>query len=351
MTTTCSAELSNLEQLGKQIFFDKNLSEPTGQSCATCHDPTKGLANNEIIAAGANPELFGNRNTPTIAYSSFSPKFKYDTVEGNIVPVGGQFLDGRSDLLTDQALGPFMNPLEMGNKSIDQLVAKIRQGSYWQDLMDYFKLGNSVSTQVVIDKITKAIVAYESSSDFVKFTSKYDYWLNAQVNLSYLEFLGFTLFERVDQGNCAACHTLKKFHADDRPLFTDFTYDNIGVPANKNNPYYAMASQYNPQGKKYIDYGLGNSPRMKDAKYLGMFKVPTLRNIELTAPYMHNGVFKTLKEVVEFYNSRDVDTKWGKPAVPYNVNQQELGDLKLTEIDIDALVAFMKTLTDGYENE
>lgn len=238
----------------------------------------------------------------------------------------------------------------MGNQSISQLVSKVKKAKYWKTLKKYFKRNNT-SDEEVIKNISIAIAAYESSNEFAQFSSKYDYWLQGKASLTYLELIGFAVFERIDKGNCAACHTLKKAHKDDNPLFTDFTYDNIGVPSNPNNPFYTIDKRYNPQGATYIDYGLGKSPRMKDAKYLGMFKVPTLRNIELTSPYMHNGVFKTLKEVVEFYNSRDLESKWGKPEVPFNVNHKELGDLQLTEIDIDALVAFMLTLTDGYKYE
>jgi len=351
IATISQASLTVLESLGKEIFEDKNLSEPVGQSCSSCHIPEQGFANNEMVFAGANPLLFGNRNTPSIAYASFSPPYKYDTVEGNIVPVGGQFLDGRADNLKHQVIGPFLNPLEMGNKLPDDVINKIKQASYWGKFQQVLHLNKTTTNKQIFEKIISAIVAYEQSDELVKFSSKYDYWLQGKVTFTSLEILGFTIFERLDKGNCAACHTLKKQHKDDNPLLTDFTYDNIGVPANPNNPYYKNPKKYNPQAHKYIDYGLGKSPRMKDAQYLGMFKVPTLRNIELTAPYMHNGVFTSLKEVVEFYNSRDMESKWGKPEVPYNVNNQELGDLKLTEIDMDALVAFMLTLTDGYEYE
>jgi cytochrome c peroxidase len=347
-SNVCLSELSILETIGKNIFFDTTLSNPVGQSCASCHDPKLGFANNAVVTSGANPELFGNRNTPSIAYSSFSPSFKYDVVEGNIVPVGGQFLDGRENTLEDQVLGPFLNPLEMGNKSKVELVEKIKNSTNWQSLITHFKLFEASEAEI-LSSVSKAIAAYETSSELVKFTSKYDYWLQGKANLNSLEILGFVTFERIDKGNCAACHTLKKSSAEDKPLLTDFTYDNIGVPINPNNPYYQMKKIYNPQGQNYIDYGLGKSTRIKDANYLGMFKVPTLRNVELTAPYMHNGVFNSLKQVVEFYNSRDQESKWGKPEVPFNVNELELGDLNLTELEIDGLVAFMLTLTDGYQ--
>ncbi len=260
-------------------------------------------------------------------------------------------MDGRADTIEKQVLGPLFNPLEMANTSTAQFVNKVRLASYWHDIQKQLNIKKTDDDSVIIDIVVRAISSYERSQEFARFSSKYDSWLQGKAQLSFMESKGFRVFERADKGNCAACHTLKKKNKNDKPLFTDFTYDNIGVPANSSNPYYKIPKKYNPQGQKYIDYGLGKSPRMKSGKFLGMFKVPSLRNIELTAPYMHNGVFSTLKEVVEFYNSRDLESKWGKPEVPYNVNHNELGDLKLTELDIDALVAFMKTLTDGYENE
>jgi len=349
LTSFSWAKLNKLENLGKSIFNDTGLSEPIGQSCSSCHQKDKAFANNEMIFNGANNQLFGNRNTPSISYSQFSPRFKYDEIEGQIVPVGGQFLDGRSDDLAQQVFGPFLNPLEMANKDESQLLDKVKSASYWIKFSNYFNLNDSSNHKKIKDSIIRAIVAYEKSEEFGLFTSKYDYWLNGQVRFTYMEQLGFRVFERKNKGNCAACHSLKKQHKDDRPLLTDFSYDNIGVPANSINPFYQIPKKYNPQGKQYTDYGLGKSPRMKNGNYIGMFKVPSLRNVELTAPYMHNGVFNTLKEVVEFYNSRDLESKWGKPEVPYNVNQQELGDLQLTNLEQDALIVFMKTLTDGYQ--
>ena len=133
------------------------------------------------------------------------------------------------------------------------------------------------------------------------------------------------------------------------PQFTDFSYDNLGVPKQENLPFYSMPRQYNALGKQYVDIGLAGNPNINNAKnQLGKFKVPTLRNITKTAPYMHNGVFKTLRESVEFYNTRDVDKKWGKPEILENVNQEELGDLQLNEQEINDLLIFLKTLDDGY---
>ncbi len=340
-------ELNHLQAVGKEIFFDTQLSQPTGQACGSCHQPEFGFANPEPVNLGANSNLAANRNAPSLSYVSNTPEFKYDTIEGNVVPVGGLFWDGRVDTLFDQALQPFINPLEMGNSSLDSLVEKVKKRPYFKSMIKANKLSKQSSDEI-IRAIQNSLVAYQNSPEFNKFNSKYDLWLERKVTLTTLEALGMVVFERIDKGNCAACHTLKKLHVDDRPLLTDFTYDNIGVPANPENPFYDIANNFNPSKERFVDYGLGQSARLKDPRFLGMFKVPSLRNVALSSPYMHNGVFTTLKEVVEFYNSRDLESRWGKPEVPYNVNDAELGNLKLTEIELDALVAFMKTLTDDY---
>jgi cytochrome c peroxidase len=132
------------------------------------------------------------------------------------------------------------------------------------------------------------------------------------------------------------------------PLFTDFTYDNLGVPKNPEMPFYIMDKSQNPDGWNWVDRGLGGA--MNDPELDGLFRVPSLRNVEVTPPYMHNGYFKTLFEVVAFYNTRDVGP-WADPEIAQNVNKEELGDLKLTNNEMDDIVAFMKTLTDGYRLE
>ncbi|MCB1582063.1 MAG: c-type cytochrome [Xanthomonadales bacterium] len=342
--------LNSGQQLGKAIFFDTELSSPPGQSCATCHQPNIAFSNSNIVHSGADSNKFANRNTPSLSYVSNTPAFKYDTIEGNVVSVGGFFWDGRAKSFEDQVLQPFINPLEMGIPRLENLVAKIKKRPYFKSLLKQYRISPH-SQADILNGIKKTLIDYMSGPEFNKFNSKYDHWLTGQAKFTLEERHGMLLFERVDKGNCAACHTLKRQHVHDKPLFTDFTYDNIGVPKNTNNPFYQVPETVNPLGINYIDYGLGNTNRIKDKRYLGMFKVPTLRNVEVTAPYMHNGVFSTLKEVVEFYNSRDKTDQWGAPEVPYNVNDTELGNLSLTEIEIEALVAFLKTLTDDYEEE
>jgi cytochrome c peroxidase len=153
------------------------------------------------------------------------------------------------------------------------------------------------------------------------------------------------LFEDEDKGNCAACHPSQPSDDGTPPLFTDFTYDNLGVPKNPENPFYYLPKFLNPSGVDFVDLGLGGT--LNKPSENGKFKVPSLRNIAKTSPYIHNGLFKNLRQVVAFYNTRDVGP-WPQPEVRMNVNHDELGNLGLSEQEIDDIVAFMHTLTDGY---
>jgi len=346
--------LTAQQQLGKRIFFDASLSEPAGQSCASCHNSNAGFAlmqkkNLLPVSAGAIRHRFGNRNTPTVSYSAFVPALQYDKKEQ--MYVGGLFLDGRENSLESQAKGPLFNPVEMAIKNEKQLTQKLKNAGYITEFRKVFGDKAMQDSSKTLEQVTASLAAYQRSVELSPFTSKYDAYLNGQIQLSAQEQRGLEIFNAEDKGNCAACHISETDKdKDDKsgvpPLFTDFTYDNLGVPANKKNPFYSQPLKFNPYGKNYVDLGLGGI--VKDAKQNGKFRVPTLRNIALTAPYMHNGVFETLNEVVDFYNTRDVKD-WPKPEVDENVNKDELGDLKLTEQEVDDLVVFMKTLTDGYK--
>jgi cytochrome c peroxidase len=357
------------ERLGQLLFNDPRLSEPAGQSCASCHDANFAATDPDKwtpTSQGVNPELFGNRNTPTAMYMAFSPAFHFDADEG--LYEGGQFLDGRAATLEEQAKGPFLNPLEMANTSKQQVVDKVRAASYASKFRQVYGPDAFSDIEAAYDRIADAIAAFERTPEFNKFTSKYDAYLAGKAKLTGQELRGLELFEREDKGNCAACHASRPDKDENRgipPLFTDFTYDNLGVPKNPNNRFYGMKKQYNPDGRKFVDRGLGgfvNSPAED-----GKFKVPTLRNIALTAPYMHNGYFMTLRGVVDFYNTRDtkpacpqefLDERaaiakgcWPVAEVAENVNRDELGNLKLSEQEVDDIVAFMHTLTDGWRPE
>lgn len=147
------------------------------------------------------------------------------------------------------------------------------------------------------------------------------------------------------EATARSCHPSKPGVDGKPPLFTDYTYDNLGVPKNPEIPFYYIDKKFNPAGVGFIDFGLGGVVHKKEED--GKFRVPTLRNVALTSPYMHNGIFKTLREVVSFYSTRDIGP-WPAPEVLQNVNTKELGNLQLSQHDVDDLVAFMKTQADGY---
>jgi cytochrome c peroxidase len=341
--------------LGKLIFEDKNLSSPIGQSCASCHQSKNFFADpGQAVSAGADAHLFGNRNAPSISYVKFNPDLFWNKEES--LWMGGFFHDGRAKTLQEQAGGPFLNPLEMGNKTMAEVVAKVKGSDYKIVFEQLYGANIWQNSDAAFDAITTAIVAYEQGPEFATFSSKYDYYLQGKVQLTTQEKRGLELFEAEDKGNCAACHPSQASAENPQPLFTDYSYDNLGQPANKNLAFYKMDDLFNPQGLAYIDNGLANNPHIDNAhEEKGKFKVATLRNIAKTAPYLHNGLFDNLKEVVDFYNQRDLDNKkslterrWPQAEVQENVNDEELGNLKLTPEEVDALVAFMETLTDGY---
>jgi cytochrome c peroxidase len=345
--STTGRTLTQKEILGKKLFFDKNLSTPTGQACADCHSPETGFANPNAdypVSQGVYKDRFGNRNDLPAAYASFSPTFHYDADEG--LYVGGQFWDGRAADLAEQAKGPFLNPLEMANPDEKTVIEKVRKSEYADLFRKVFGVASFDDPNKAYDRVAEAIAAYEKSRELNQFSSKYDLYLAGKVALTEQERRGLELFEDEEKGNCAACHPSRPGADGTPPLFTDFTYDNLGIPPNPENPFYYLPKNLNPDGAYFVDLGLGgvlNKPSEN-----GKFKVPSLRNVAKTAPYLHNGIFKNLRQVVVFYNTRDVGP-WPPPEVRMNVNHDELGNLGLTEQEIDDIVAFMHTLTDGYD--
>ncbi len=337
------------EKLGKLLFFEKSLSTPPGLACAGCHepaaafaDPNKGLP----VSKGAREGLYGNRNDMMVSYAAFVPALHRDDEED--VWIGGIFWDGRVNTLAEQAMGPPLNPLEMANTDTLTIFKKLNELGY----VDLF--GEVYGPEALRDpgtafrNMADAIEAYEKTPEVNPFNSKFDYYMKGEATLSAQETRGLTIFVAENKGNCAECHPNVPL-ADGTPaLFTDFTYDNLGVPKNPENPFYLLPPELNPYGFEYVDLGLGIT--VNDPAENGKFRVPTLRNVTLTAPYMHNGVFKTLFQVIAFYNTRDAGI-WPDPEVPETVNREELGDLGLTNQEMEDLVAFLNTLTDGWKPE
>ena len=338
--TSITADKINV---GKAIFFDTNLSNPIGQACASCHAPETGFSDpfNRAISEGAASNLFGNRNSPSVSYNAFSPARYYNTTDETYI--GGLFLDGRSPDLKDQLTHPMLNPVEMNNSSMQDVLQKIKKASYFPKIESAY--GSIHSDEELMTFVADALVKFETSDEVNPFTSKYDYYLQGRATLSLPEKKGLVLFE--GKALCSQCHVTEPDPVQRKILFTDFSYDNIGVPKNTGNPFYNQSATVNPSGINFIDLGIGAI--VSQPEHNGKFRVPTLRNIAVSAPYFHNGSFSTLKDVVRFYNRRDLKTvEFNAPEVSQNVNTDELGNLKLTEEEEDNLVAFLKTLTDNY---
>lgn len=359
--------LSSVAGLGRKIFNDASLSASGLQSCASCHESAHGHAAPNDLAAqfgGPNMDLQGGRLSPGIGYLAANTPFFFDA-EGT--PTGGFFWDGRARSLQDQAGQPFLNPVEMANTSKAEVIARLAATDYAGEFRLVF--GDTVFSDVdgAYERMTLALQRYQlEAPEFNAFTSKYDYFLLGKASLGVQEMRGLALFNNPAKGNCLACHPSARGADGSMPMFTDFTYDSLGLPRN-----HELGQNSDPN---YFDLGLcardtGDLLERKDL--CGLFKVPTLRNVALRHAYFHNGKFKTLKDAVTFYVQRDTHpekyyprnadgtvNKFDDLPAEYhrNVNTTEVpydrkpGDAPaLSDDEVDDVVAFLKTLTDGYE--
>ncbi|MCT7556497.1 cytochrome-c peroxidase [Aliarcobacter butzleri] len=351
MFSALMAEDMKKEDLGRILFFDVNLSKNRTQSCATCHNPNAGFVDDrdngvkKMASLGDDGKSLGDRQAPTASYAKFSPTFHFDEKAKKYV--GGQFWDGREATLEGQAGGPPLNPIEMGMSDKKAVVDRLKENTLYVDSFkkifgaDIFK-----NDDKAYEAMTIAIASFERTDEFSPFDSKYDRYLKGEYDLTPLEDLGKSIFFSNNNNSCANCHVLKGEDKEGE-TFTNYQYHNIGTPAN--NELRAK------NGVKAIDEGLLANSNVSDVAQKGKHKVPTLRNVAVTAPYMHNGVFKDLKTVVEFYDKynnkdRNMDPEtnkpWDEPEVKDNISLQELKANKLTDRKVEALVAFMKLLTD-----
>jgi cytochrome c peroxidase len=417
-----------IAQLGKALFFDDTLSNPPGMSCSTCHDPDAGFAFpksaiNQLLGPvpGIVPGRFGNRRPPTISYAAFLPAGppQFNSTVGGYV--GGMFWDGRATDLANQASFPFQNPNEMNdvvhNMGSPQLVVSKVAGGGNATLFNQVYGAGSLSkpTAQVFQLICQAIAAFEQSPEVSPFTSKYDAYLAGNARLTPSEFNGLRLMTGSTTGRpggpayksaqCFFCHAIPSNTNAGSDLFTSGVFANTGVPRNPNNPFYTETNSftnplgYNPLGANFIDYGLGGSlyPAMGlpvgnigqgsngqgDALAInGTFKTPTLRNVDARPNpafikcYNHNGVFKSLKQVVHFYNARNLtdqhgevidftsedpyaglegDPQFPEPEVPSAVTMinpagtaGSIGNLGLSDQEENDIVNILRALSDGY---
>lgn len=346
------------EALGKALFHDVNLSKNRTQSCATCHMPDMGFVDHRETEAGKAVSLgddghsLGDRSAPSAAYAAFSPSFG-SQADGTYI--GGQFWDGRAASLEDQAVGPPLNPIEMGMADEKSVEARIAENP---DYAIAFKahFGADVFGQPgrAYRAMSEAVAAFERTDEFSPFDSRYDRYLKGEEKLTEQEELGRTLFFSTQFSNCNLCHDIKgndgRFETS---TFTSHKYFNIGVPEN------TAARKVNGVPAGHVDLGLALNPAVHgEPAQRGKFKTPTLRNIAVTGPYMHNGVFSDLRTVILFYNkynskkkSRQINPetakRWAEPEIADNIDREKLETGPgLDDERIDALVAFLKTLTD-----
>jgi cytochrome c peroxidase len=403
--------LSAVAELGRKIFFDQTLSASGKLSCASCHSPDNAYAPNNNLAVqlgGSGMQQQGGRAVPSLKYHEHQPPFSIgpdlkpdeddlaagrnaqaagkveraplsiqakaalaqsttqSAVQEN-VPQGGFDWDGRAKNLTDQAGGPLMAANEMANKDAQALLNKFKNSAYAKDFIQLFGPGVFTSPNIALGEAYFALAHFQiEDRSFHPYDSKYDYFLAKKVELTEQEQRGLKLYQDPKKGNCAACH-LEKPSKDGllAPAFTDYQFEALGAPRNKDISANKDAH--------YYDLGMCGPLRQDATKmknYCGFFKTPSLRNTATRQVYFHNGVFKSLDEVMHFYVERETSpekwypTKNAKadmyndiPAEKHaNVDikdapfDRKLGDQPaLSDDEITDIIAFLKTLTDGYQ--
>ncbi|HSM23782.1 MAG TPA: cytochrome c peroxidase, partial [Anaerolineaceae bacterium] len=396
---------------------------------------------------GALPNHLGKRKPPSSAYARDSPILNFSDVAEEWI--GGMFYDGRAtgnvlgDPLAEQAQGPFLNPLEQALPNDQVLCVKLKKADYadlFKEVWGDRSLDCAKDSNGVYEKIGRSVAAYERSAEVNPFSSKFDlFWDSAILagkdvtkikfamgggggmggggmgpggggmggggnmdpnrwqnfrgfGLTDAELQGLAAFNDPNRANCASCHSIEPGSAG-YPLFTSFTYDNVGMPKNPDNPFYSMAEAWNPDGENYVDYGLGGF--LQSAGYpeevylpeLGKFKVPSLRNVDLRTSeefvkaYGHNGTFKSLEDIILFYAWRGLTMNDGLgmggrgmdgcagggmggggmgdgafhemmcdpdlfPAPEVDQNLAPMNHFNM--MDQNNILAFLKTLSDGY---
>jgi cytochrome c peroxidase len=366
--------LSRLEQIGERLFSDRNLSEPAGTACISCHAPNAGFAGNNGsrtgVARGSQPTTFGLRNSMSAAYNAAIPRFSVTVRDGKLVASGGHFWDGRAETLAAQALIPFLSAVEMNNPDSATVVRKVAASNYANLFSAEFGPTVFANPTLAFQRIGEAIAAFEASRRLQPFSSKYDQFIAGQTQLADNEARGMRVFMDPQRGNCAACHSMNPASANPRDsLFSDFSYHTLGIPRNPR-----IAENANPS---FYDLGLCGPKRNRPAlgseipanfsseSLCGAFRVVSLRNVAQRPAFMHNGVFRDLREVVGFYATRNSDPRrwYGASGVANDLPAAYLSNViadrvpfnrpasagpALSRQDVDDIVAFLGTLSDGF---
>ncbi len=354
-----------LVALGKKIFFDERLSEPPGTSCASCHDPAHAFSGGHGsrigVPLGSRPARFARRSTPSVLYMRYVPTFHYfqDDEAPAPEPRGGFFWDGRSDSLVELVRDPLFNSDEMNAGTSQRLAAKIVRGPYAREFRG--AIGRSSDPAAVVRGAGVAIEAYLKSDEMTPASSKYDAYVRGQATLTEQERRGLEAFKDRRRGACSGCHRLAETSTDPaESMFTDYGYDAVALPRNRD-----LTGNRNAA---YFDLGLCERKDTKtpsnDEKWCESFRTPSLRNVAVRESFGHNGVYKNLRDVVKFYALRAVaperiyppgqrfDDVRSKDRGNVNIyapiyNRREGAPPPLSDDDIDAIVAFLGTLTDA----
>lgn len=375
-----AADDVTIAALGKQLFFDSSLSASGRMSCATCHSaahaygPANGLP---VQRGGVHLDRQGLRAVPSLRYTlNRTPKWFHaipNSLEEQLTeaepPAGGFTDDGRFNRLRDQATFPLLDASEMANAGPAAVVAKLRAAPYAADFRAAF--GSTVFADVTtaFERARYALERFElSDPSFHPFTSKYDAYLDGLAKLTPQEAHGKKLFDDPQKAGCEICHPDAKGANGAHPVFTDFQYEALGVPRNSE-----LARNRDPN---FYDLGLCGPLRRDRAAanttFCGLFKTPTLRNVATRTVFFHNGRFHTLRDALRFYVRRDTNPEHWYPSdrtgnvvkfddlpAPYRANVDRI-DPPLTgkrggtpiwnDHDIDDVIAYLKTLNDGYLN-
>jgi cytochrome c peroxidase len=397
-----SAPLSEMAQLGALIFKDPSLSSSGRLACISCHSPQHAYGPpTDLPAVFGGPQLTrqGARAVPSLMYLERQPNFSVgpdneedETITllqmaalgqtasrvqktapqetqsaANIVPQGGLFWDGRADTLQQQAIFPLLDPREMDGGNVAEVAAKLKHSAYVGRFAQLFGPSLFDDPGFAVSEALFAVARYEiEDPDFHPYTSKFDYWLEGKARLTPSEMRGYVLFNDPKKANCGGCHVDQPSADGLPPLFTDHQYEALGAPRNP-----ALAVNRDPA---YFDLGICGPVRADMAgqtQFCGLFATPTLRNAATRRTFFHNGVFHTLKQVLDFYDFRDVDPakvyprsedgkvdKFNDIPVRYRANvdnvdpplDRSLGQAPaMTPQDEDDIIAFIGALTDGYK--
>lgn len=369
-------QAERLGALGRALFFDPSLSGSGQLSCSSCHDPAHGFGPANALAVqlgGGDMRQPGTRAVPSLKYLQVVPPFtehfhdSEDEADESVDngPTGGLTWDGRVDRGADQARIPLLSDVEMGNRDEADVARRLLAAGHGKAIAAIAGPKGAADPATVTKTALKALEVYQQDyRTFYPYSSKYDAVLTGKAELTAEEARGLDLFNAPDKGNCASCHISKRGNDGTPPQFTDYGLIGLAVPRNREIP-----ANKDPG---YFDLGLCGPLRTDFAKrqdYCGLFRTPTLRNVALRQTFFHNGAMHSLRDAVRFYVEREtrpeiwyprkadgsIDKYDDLPEAPKaNVNMDPPFDRKagdapaLTAAEIDDVVAFLGTLTDGY---